>query len=219
MFLIGLHVYLVRRHGVTPSPAETDLPKKFFPEQVFRDTVVIFFYFVVLVVLAVAVRVPLGQLADPTDTAFVPRPEWYFLFLFQTLKFSEGQLETVGTIILPTLAILVLFLMPFIDRGKAIRATRRTAAMGAVILAGLGWSALTMAALRSTPPNSEPERPVVTAPQTWQQLSPEELAGIGYFRSEKCSVCHLPNSHSRTPGPDLTPDSDAQNGGVDDRPL
>ena len=48
MFLIGLHVYLVRRHGVAPSPAETDLPKKFFPEQVFRDTVAVFCYFVVL---------------------------------------------------------------------------------------------------------------------------------------------------------------------------
>ena len=184
MFLIGLHVYLVRRHGVTPAPAETDMPKKFFPEQVFKDTVVIFLYFVVLAVLAVAARVPLGQLADPTDTAFVPRPEWYFLFLFQTVKLFDGPLEIVGTVVLPTLAILVLFLIPFVDRGKAIRLARRTTAMGAVVLAGLGWGALTLAALRPTPPSAEAQRPVALSAQmlpvqTWQQLSPAELAGIG----------------------------------------
>ena len=208
MFLIGMHVYLVRRHGVTPGPAETGPPKRFFPEQVFKDTTVIFLYFVVLAVLAVAVRVPMGQLADPTDTAFVPRPEWYFLFLFKTLKLFDGPLEVVGTVVLPTLAILVLFLIPFVDRGKAIRLAGRTTAMGAVILAGLGWGALTIAAVRSTPPGAEAARSVASAQtlsaQTWEQLSPAELAGIGYFRSEKCPVCHSPTSNPRMRGPDLT---------------
>ncbi len=207
MFLIGLHIYLVRKHGVTPEPVETGAPKKFFPEQVFKDTVAIFFYFCVLSVLAVAVRVPLGQLADPTNTAFVPRPEWYFLFLFQTLKFFEGPLEVVGTVVLPTLAVLVLFLIPFLDRGKAIRAARRTTAMGAVVLAGLGWGALTLAALRPASPGASPEIEVVTervAAQSWQQLSPEELAGIGYFRSEKCGVCHSLTPGATTRGADLT---------------
>ena len=209
MFLIGFHVYLVRRHGVTPAPVESGPPKKFFPEQVFKDTVVIFLYFVVLAVLAVAARVPLGQLADPTDTAFVPRPEWYFLFLFQTLKLFEGPLEIVGTVVLPTLAILVLFLIPFVDRGKAIRLAGRTTAIGAVILAGLGWGALTMAALRSTPPDAEAQTSVAPPPQTrpaqtWEQLSPAELAGIGYFRSERCPVCHSSTSNPKLRGPDLT---------------
>ena len=67
-----------------------------FPEQVFKDTVAIFVVFAVLFTLAVVVRAPLGRLADPTDTSYVPRPEWYFLFLFQTLKFFEGPLEIVG---------------------------------------------------------------------------------------------------------------------------
>ena len=78
----------------------------------------IFLYFVVLVVLAVAAQRSTGQAGRSDRYAFVPRPEWYFLFLFQTLKFFEGPLEVVGTVVLPTLAILVLFLIPFIDRGK-----------------------------------------------------------------------------------------------------
>ncbi len=203
MLLIGLHIYLVRKHGVAPEPMETAPPKKFFPEQVFRDTMAIFLYFSVLVVLAVAASVPLGKLADPTDTQFVPRPEWYFLFLFQTLKFFEGPLEVVGTVVLPTLAILLLFLIPFIDRGKAVRVARRTTAMGAVAFALLGWGALTLAALRSTPPAAESAQtsPVV---QAWQQLSPEELAGVGYFRNEKCGVCHSLTGDPKARGADLT---------------
>ena len=120
--LIALHVYLVRKHGVAPAIDDELRPqKKFFPEQAFRDTVAVFFAFAILFVMAVAVRVPLEQLADPTDTTYIPRPEWYFLFLFQTLKLFPGPLEMVGAVVLPGLAVLVLLLVPFIDRGQVRR--------------------------------------------------------------------------------------------------
>ncbi len=81
--LILCHVLLVRRHGVTPAPGDEHKPKKkFFPEQVFKDTVAIFLWCVGLACMVAFVRVPLGHVADPTDTsAFTPRPEWYFLVL------------------------------------------------------------------------------------------------------------------------------------------
>jgi mono/diheme cytochrome c family protein len=66
--------------------------------------------------MAIAVASRWATMADPTDTSYIPRPEWYFLFLFQMLKVFEGPLEVVGTVVLPTLAILALFLTPFIDR-------------------------------------------------------------------------------------------------------
>ena len=197
MLLIAVHIYLVRKHGVAPAAQEIAPRKKFFPEQVFKDTLAIFCAFVVLVVMAVAVRVPLGQLADPTDTSYIPRPDWYFLFLFQTLKFFEGPLEVVGSIVLPTLAMVALFAVPFLDRGKVRRVAERTTAMGVVALALLGWGGLTAAAIVTTPP-SPPELAVDEGPADWQQLSPEELAGIGYFRKENCASCH-PGV-----GPDLT---------------
>jgi ubiquinol-cytochrome c reductase cytochrome b subunit len=75
MLLVGFHIYLVRKHGVAPAPGDAAPPKKFYPEQVFKDTVAMFGVFVVLVVLAVTVHAPLGRLADPTDTAYIPRPE------------------------------------------------------------------------------------------------------------------------------------------------
>ncbi len=201
MLLIALHIYLVRKHGVAPLAVETAPPKPFFPEQVFRDTVAIFVYFAILVIMAVAVQVPLGSLADPTDTTFIPRPDWYFLFLFQTLKFFQGQLETVGSVILPTLAILALFLVPFIDRGRMRRVTQRTTAGGVLALALIGWSSLTTAAIVTTPKTIAPAPPT-GGPATWQQLSPEELAGIGYFREENCASCHPLGKQGV--GPDLT---------------
>jgi ubiquinol-cytochrome c reductase cytochrome b subunit len=139
MLLIAVHIYLVRKHGVAPAAGDTFPRKKFFPEQVFKDTLAIFVAFTILAIMAVVARVPLGQLADPTDTAYIPRPDWYFLFLFQTLKFFEGPLEVVGSVVLPGLAVTALFLVPFFDRGRVRRVTERTAAIGVVLLAAIGW--------------------------------------------------------------------------------
>jgi len=202
-FLIALHVYLVRKHGVAPYPGDEMRPaKKFFPEQLFKDTVAVFLAFVALFVMAIAVRVPLERLADPTDTSYIPRPEWYFLFLFQALKFFEGPLEVVGSIVLPTLAILLLLLVPFIDRGRIKRITERTVAFSVFTLAALGWTSLTVTALATTP------KPLVAEidfsyPTDWMQLSPPELAGVGYFRKENCVGCHSVGEGSPKMGPDL----------------
>lgn len=201
--VIALHVYLVRRHGVAPAPDDNAPRKKFFPEQVFKDTVAVFVAFCVLFALAMTIQAPLGRLADPTDTTYVPRPEWYFLFLFQTLKFFEGPLEVVGAHILPGLAVAALAMAPFIDRGKLRKVTQRTTAWGIVLLAGALWAGLTIAAVRSTPSTSAEEEAGGEL-QQWQSLSPEELAGIGYFRKENCYGCHVLGTKGKAVGPDLT---------------
>lgn len=203
-FLIAMHIYLVRKHGVAPTVEDETLPKKkFYPEQVFKDTVAIFVAFAILFTLAVAVRVPLERLADPTDTAYIPRPEWYFLFLFQTLKLFGGSLEVVGTVLLPTLAILALMLVPFGDRGRVTRVTQRTFAFAVVLLVGTGWAALTLAAVRGTPQPSAAAQIDFSQPTDWMQLSPVELAGIGYFRRENCQSCHTIGESKPKVGPDL----------------
>ena len=198
--LIATHIYLVRKHGVAPQPGDELKPaRKFYPQQAFKDTVAIFIAFAVLFVMAVAVRVPLERLADPTDTRYIPRPDWYFLFLFQTLKFFNGPLEALGSVILPAVAVLALVLVPFVDRGQVLRVTRRTAALGVVALAALGWTGLTVAAVATTPKSDNTVAIDYGAPTDWLSLSPEELAGIGYFRKENCASCH---GKSRI-GPDL----------------
>jgi ubiquinol-cytochrome c reductase cytochrome b subunit len=201
MILIALHVYLVRKHGVAPAVNDTAPKKRFFPEQVFKDTVATFVAFVILFTLAIAAKVPLERLADPTDTSYIPRPEWYFLFLFQTLKFFSGPLEVVGSIVLPTLAIMGLFAIPFIDRGALTLVRKRTLAIGVLALAALGWGGLTAAAIATTPNTVTVSVVDEQGPEGWQQLSPEEMAGIGYYRKEDCASCHSPGNKL---GPDLT---------------
>jgi ubiquinol-cytochrome c reductase cytochrome b subunit len=203
LLLIGVHLYLVRRHGIT-RPAFDDRPdRKFHPEQTFKDTVAVFMTFVVLFALAALVRVPLERLADPTDTSYIPRPDWYFLFLFETLKFFSGALEPVASFLLPTLGVFCLFALPFIDRGRVRRLRERTMAIGLMLVAFAGWGTLTAAAIVSTPkPNPEAPASLASA-QQWTELSPEELAGIGYFRQEHCATCHNLVDGEPKPGPDL----------------
>lgn len=192
MLLIGLHVFLVRKHGVAPAPVETTPSKKFFPGQVFKDTVAIFIMFSILFALALLVRVPLGKIADPTDTTYIPRPEWYFLFLFQLLKFFEGPLEIIGSMVLPGIAVGLLFATPFLDRGAAVKLRQRTFAIGIVAFAALGWAGLTAAAVSSTP-HKEP----------WQSFPAEQVAAVGSFRQAKCWQCHGVTPGDVKGGPNL----------------
>ena len=138
--LIVFHVYLVRRHGVAPEPGDELLPKeKFYPRQVFKDTVAVFIAFATMFTLAIVAKAPLGRLADPTDTTFIPRPEWYFQFLFQLLKYCEGPLELFATVVLPGLAVGGLFVVPFLDRAPMVKVTTRTVAFAVVVLCAIGW--------------------------------------------------------------------------------
>jgi ubiquinol-cytochrome c reductase cytochrome b subunit len=203
LILIALHVFLVRKHGVTPTPEDANRPpKRFFPEQVFKDTAGVFAYVMILVLMANFVKVGLGNMADPTDTSYVPRPEWYFLFLFQTLKLFEGPLEVVGAVILPTIGMIALICVPFIDRGAALRVQKRTVAIGLVVFAGLGWAALTQRAIATTPANLEDEFAGLNPPAVWAQIPAEQLAAVGYFREDNCQSCHVLGRTST--GPDLS---------------
>ncbi len=198
--LILCHVILVRKHGVTPAPGDEHRPKKkFFPEQLFKDTVATFLWCVGLACMVAFVKVPLGHVADPTDTSVTPRPEWYFLFLFQMLKVFQGPLEFFGAIVLPGLAMAALVLMPFIDRSKLVRIRQRTGAITLTALVAIGWTALTATAVATTPRQIEDES--LDEPQAWQLIPASQLAGIGAFRAGHCASCHVLGRSSA--GPDL----------------
>ncbi len=88
----------------------------FFPDAIFKDTVVAFIVFLVLVGLSVFVGASLEEVADPSDSSYTPRPEWYFLFLFQLLKYFPGDLEVIGVFVIPMIAIGFLVALPWTDR-------------------------------------------------------------------------------------------------------
>jgi ubiquinol-cytochrome c reductase cytochrome b subunit len=187
--LIAFHIYLVRRHGAAPAPTDNGHTQKFYPKQAFRDVIAIFVAFIVLFAAAAFLEVPLERIADPTDISYIPRPEWYFLFLFQLLKVFPGKMEVIGTVILPTAAILALIVLPFANRAQKRVFPGRIQAAGAVLLVFSIWAGLTATAERSTPkPFHSPRVPREAA--QWAQIPAEQIAGFGYFRSSNCGTCH-----------------------------
>lgn len=128
---------------------------KFWPDIIYKDLLMSFGIFLLLVGLAAFVGIAAEPKADPSDTSYIPRPEWYFLFLFEFLKFIPGQLEWVGTTIIPLLGVAVLFALPFIDKSPTRFWKNRPwtiSLMGAVVLGMIG---LTVRAVITTPEQEE----------------------------------------------------------------
>jgi ubiquinol-cytochrome c reductase cytochrome b subunit len=200
--LIVFHVYLVRRHGIASPQLDIEEKQKFYPKQLFRDFSAVFIAFLCLFLAACFLNVPLERMADPTDTSYVPRPEWYFLFLFQLLKVFPGPLEIIGTLVLPTLAILTLVLLPFLHRWRINLFTGRTQSVCAVALVFSAWFGLTAAAAWSGP-HPKAKAPISPEATEWARLSPEVIAGSGYFRALHCESCHNLLVGDPKPGPTL----------------
>ncbi len=200
--LIVVHVYLVRLHGITPRQLRTEAQQTFYPKQLFRDFCAIFFVFVCLFLAACFLDVPLERAADPTDTTYLPRPEWYFLFLFQLLTVFPGRLELIGTLVLPSLAILGLVLLPFLPKIQAKILNGRFQLACVAALAFSVWLGLTSLAASKDPHRKG--KPIVSAQATeWARLSPEVITGSGYFRSLQCDSCHNLLVGTPKPGPTL----------------
>ena len=100
---------------------ELDKGERFWPDTIFRDLIMSLGIFILLILLASFVGVPFEPKADPSDTSYIPRPEWYFLFLFKFLALYGqlpviGKIEWLATVLVPGIAIAILTLMPFIEK-------------------------------------------------------------------------------------------------------
>ena len=108
----------------------------------------------------------------------------------------------MGTVVLPTLAILALFLVPFIDRGRAIAVRKRFVAISLVVLGAMAWSGLTARAVATTPPSNESSDAGLEKIEPWRQVTADQLAAVGYYRKDNCASCHV--SGKAGAGPDLS---------------
>ena len=100
---------------------ELNKGERFWPDSIFKDLIVSLGIFVLLILLATFIGVAPEPKADPSDTSYIPRPEWYFLFLFKFLALYGqipllGKIEWIATVLIPGIAISVLTLIPFIDK-------------------------------------------------------------------------------------------------------
>lgn len=112
---------------------------KFWPDIIYKDLLVTFALFLILVMLATFVGVAQEPKADPSDSSYIPRPEWYFLFLFKFLAIYGqipflGKVEWLATALVPAIAVIGLFLIPFLDRSPYRHFSKRSQALSAMTL-------------------------------------------------------------------------------------
>jgi hypothetical protein len=192
--LIVAHLVLVRRFGITDPWSRTGKEgvreTPFYPQQMIKDAAGILIVFVFLFWLSSVLQAPLDAPADPTDTTFVPRPDWYFLFLFQALRYFEGKWEIVGTFVLPAATLLLLFLVPFLDRNPRRELRYRPVAMFALIISISIWGWLTYSSVLVKPRHKEEPPPEGMLPPRAERVKrPSEVGGM-FVLKEHCFSCH-----------------------------
>jgi ubiquinol-cytochrome c reductase cytochrome b subunit len=127
---IGAHIFLFRKAGPAGPMHEDPVaprlhPERFYPRQVLFDMAFALLILAALGALAYLRPVTLGPIANPSDSHFLPRPEWYYLPMFEWLKFWEGPAVVLGVVVIPGLIAVAFFLMPFLDRRLERKIWRR----------------------------------------------------------------------------------------------
>jgi ubiquinol-cytochrome c reductase cytochrome b subunit len=207
------HVALFRKHGVTPS-ARADLKRvdAFFPKQLLKDTIAVLAVVAVIFVLASKEHgAPLDAPADPASN-YPARPEWYFLALFQLLKYFHGPLEVVGTIVLPAVLGAYLFALPLLDRKPGTALRGRAVPLVPLTLMAAGAVGLTLQAQREDAGDAAfqkerikaDERATIANRIAKQGVPPEgplammkrdpDLRGPELF-DKHCTACHTLGAH------------------------
>jgi menaquinol-cytochrome c reductase cytochrome b/c subunit len=169
--------------------------KPFFPYAVAKDAVMACVVMFSIMLMALVLGAELGPKADPTTTTYVPRPEWYFFFLFELLRVIKPAILTpLATIGVPTICMVLLFALPFIDRNPERRPERRPIATTAGILTIAAMGYLTyLGAAAGSPNEVDMEVPAGLEP------------GKVVVAQSGCLACHkIGENGNDGPGPELT---------------
>ena len=214
---IASHLFLFRRAGsagpLTEDPVHPKLaPQKFYPRQLVIDLAASLLIVIVLGLVAYFIPIHLGPEANTSDSSYIPRPEWYYLPMFQWLKVVSGRWSLLGGIVLPGVLALLFAAIPFLDRGRERRPWRRPGVIGgfAIFVACyVGLGALSYRDDRRDPiiakqlarqkqaeidymrkpfqPVSDPSVIQAASPPTLDSLA---VKGAGIYAAQPCSNCH-----------------------------
>src|SRR5947209_9365452 len=144
----------------------------------------------VIIFLALLFGAELGPKADPTTTTYVPRPDWYFFFLFEVLRVMKNvpKFTPMATIGVPTICMILLFLLPFYDRSPERRIERRPIALAAGIATIIAMAYLTYSGAHTGSPNTVEMKPPtsLTASEKATFVAGEQVVG-----QSGCLACHV----------------------------
>src|SRR5215218_5458679 len=168
--------------------------KPFFPYAIAKDGLMACVVMVVIILMSLLFGAELGPKADPTTTTYTPRPEWYFFFLFELLRVVKPpELVFLATIGIPTICLVLLLLLPFIDRGPERNPLRRPIATtaGIATIAAMAYLSI-LGALAGSP--TEIDQPAPRGLERGQEV----------MASSGCLGCHKVGENGNTLGPSLT---------------
>jgi menaquinol-cytochrome c reductase cytochrome b/c subunit len=180
--------------------------KPFFPYAVAKDSIMAIIVMAVIITMSIVLGAELGPKADPTTTTYTPRPEWYFFFLFELLRvIKPAELVPLATIGVPTICMILLFLLPFYDRGPERRPERRPVATTAGIVVIGAMAYLTYLGANAGPP-TEVDMGTPTAIKAQGTGVVERFeAGKQVVAQSGCLACHKIGENGNSgPGPELT---------------
>jgi menaquinol-cytochrome c reductase cytochrome b/c subunit len=169
--------------------------KPFFPYAVMKDSMMALIVVAVIMVMSIVLGAEQGPKADPTTTTYVPRPEWYFFFLFEVLRvIKPPELVPLATIGIPTVAMVLLLLLPFYDRNPERNPLRRPVATTAAVLTIVSMAFLTMLGASAGSPT-----------EIDLKVAPQFEAGKEVAAQSGCLACHkFGDNGNDGPGPELT---------------
>src|SRR3954471_2500292 len=165
--------------------------KPFFPYAVAKDGAMACVVLAVIITMSIVLGAELGPKADPTTTTYTPRPEGYLFFLFELRRvIKPPALVRLATIGVPTVCMILLFLLPFYDRGPERRPERRPIATTAGIFTIAAMGYLTYLGASAGPPTQID----MATPAAVKQEGPEMLAkyekGKQVVAQSGCLACH-----------------------------
>jgi len=201
-----LHIYLVRLHGLAAAPekqpaqAETGQRMyRFFPEHAFRSALVFSVVLLILIGLSVFARIPREQIAGTFIESYLPRPEWYFMWLFQLLTFFSGAWETVGSLVIPISGLILLLALPFLNKSRDRGLANRPLAAAVGVMAVIAVIYLSLMGFIGTLPYGQ----IIPVPQ--RLLTASEARGLSLYVDRECAYCHqIQGRGGQRTGPDLS---------------
>jgi menaquinol-cytochrome c reductase cytochrome b/c subunit len=180
--------------------------KPFFPYAVTKDAVMACVVLAVIITMSIVLGAELGPKADAATTTYVPRPDWYFFFLFEVLRvIKPPSLVPLATIGVPTIGMILLFLLPFFDRGPERRIERRPIALATFVFVAAAMAYLTYAGANAGSPTAiDMPTPAGVVQQGGAVLS-QYQAGKEVAAQSGCLACHkIGDNGNDGPGPPLT---------------
>ena len=191
----------LREYGVLKAQG-----KPFFPYAVAKDSAMACVVMAVIIAMSLVLGTELGSKANPTTTTYVPRPEWYFFFLFELLRvIKPPSLTPLAKIGVPTICMILLFLLPFYDRGPERRPERRPIATISAIVVICAMAYLTYEGAHVGSPTAIEFATPAAITEAGGKLLAEYEEGRKVVAQSGCLACHkLGDNGNSGPGPELT---------------